>query len=591
MVPLLCGSGTNPALGRPRRFSGANVAFVATLLVVITLVPLWSVDTPPLIDYHNHLARQYIVANLPYSDHLKIFYQADWRVAPYLAMDVIVQGLAKLVSVETAGRIFLSLMFLLVGLAPIVLSLAVQGRVTPIALLGLITIHNETVRLGFVHYMFSIGFALCLLALWIRLRESRPWVRLVLFPILSTLLFFSHLIGFGIYALTVGAYELGRHIEIVRGRVPPSPLSLNSNLRSNLISLAVQFLLPLGIYGLYGPSTTVVGQNEHGGIWRKLVILQETFYYLIPSYLWTLDRILVIALPVALLLLVAMRKLEIARHMFCPLLAMFFLLLAMPANLFGGSGADHRLLPALALLLAGSLTWRTAQNDRKLSGAKTRSHRRDKIGNGTQPWPGQTTRQRPSVQPSSLPNLVAGLLQAGAGNWGRLAFGLIGILIVVRTTAITLEWRSVNREYAEYRRAFESLSDGSRVYYAFGHAGTKRSTSHPLYFLPCLAVAKKHVYLPYLFTSDSNPGINMKYTAGYERLQYLSPGPRLVDGQSPDWSAILDTYDYFILGDAQFFDIAVPGQLMPVYRGSDFAVYKNSTRNAKGGIAESGIRR
>jgi hypothetical protein len=112
-----------------------------------------------------------------------------------------------------------------------------------------------------------------------------------------------------------------------------------------------------------------------------------------------------------------------------------------------------------------------------------------------------------------------------------------------------------------------------------------------MYFLPCLAVAKKDVYLPYLFTSDSNPGINMKYTADYERLQYLSPGPRLVDGQSPAWSAILDTYDYFILGDEQFFDIAVPGQLLPVYRGSNFAVYKNSTRGAKGGIAEPGVRR
>ena len=51
-----------------------------------------------------------------------------------------------------------------------------------------------------------------------------------------------------------------------------------------------------------------------------------------------------------------------------------------------------------------------------------------------------------------------------------LAFGSIGILIIVRTMAITLEWRSNDREFAEYLRAFESLSDGSRVYYAFGRA-------------------------------------------------------------------------------------------------------------------------
>jgi hypothetical protein len=590
MLSLLHRPGTNTALGHPP-LSGASVAFVAILLIIIALVPLWSVDVPPLIDYHNHLARQYILVNLPHSDQLQIFYQADWRVAPYLAMDVIVQGLAKLVSVETAGKIFLSVMFLLIGLAPLVLSLAVHRRLTPIALLALLTIHNETVRLGFVNYIFSIGFALCLLALWIRLRESPPWVRHFVFPILSTLLFFSHLIGFVVYGLTVGAYELGRHIDNVRSRAPRAPLSLDSTIRSNLISLGLQFLLPLAIFALYGPSPAVVSQNSYGEIWRKLELLQGMFSYLIPPYLWTLDRILVIALPVALLLLVALRRIEIAKHMLWPLLALSFFLLAMPWTLFGGSGADHRLLPALALLLAGSLTWRTTHADPKSSVAEGQSYRRRTLEGSTQPpvaRPSQTSSQRLSVQPSGWPDPLARLSQRCAGNWGTLVFGLIGALIVVRAAAITLEWRNTNREYAEYQRAFESLSDGSRVYYAFGRSGATSARS-PNYFLPCLAVAKKDVYLPYLFTSDSNPGINIKYTADYEPLQYLSPGPRLADGQSPDWRATLDTYDYFILGGEHLFD--VPGQLMLVYKGSNFAVYKNSTRSARGRTTESRLRR
>jgi hypothetical protein len=565
------------------------------LLFVIAFVPLWSVDTPPLIDYPNHLARQYILASLPYSDHLQMFYQADWRVAPYLAMDAIVQGLATLVSVETAGRIFLSLMFLLLGLAPIVLSLAVQGRVTPIALLGLVTLHNETMRLGFVNYMFSIGFALCLLALWIRLRESRLWVRLAVFPVLSTLLFFSHLIGFGIYALLVGAYELGRYIETIRGRVPGTPLALDSTVRWKLISLGVQIFLPLSIYVLLGPSTTVTGQNDHGGILRKVEILQGMLSYLIPPYLWTLDRTLVIALPVALLLFVVTRRIEIARHMFWPVLAMFLLVLAMPWKLFGGFGADHRLLPALALLLSGSLTWRPLHSERRLNGTQTGAYRTDANGSGgarwADAWPDRLIPQLLRIQRSSWPNIIVGLFQRRARTWEALAFGLIGVLILIRTAAITLEWRNADREAAEYLRAFEFLRDGSTVYYAFGDAGTDGSRSRPMYFLPCLAVAKRHVYLPYLFTSNSNPGINLKYTARYEPIQYLSPGPRLIDGQSPAWSAILDTYDYFVLGNEKYFGIPVPSSLIPVYRGSAFAVYRNSTRTAKAAKTESGTER
>ena len=536
------------------------LVFAAVLLVVIALVPLWSVDMPPLIDYHNHMARQYILARLPHSDQLQIFYQANWRVMPYLAMDVIVQGLARFVSVETAGKIFLSMMFMLTGLAPIALSLAVQRRVTPISILALLSIHNETVRLGFVHYLFSVGFALCLLALWIRLREARPWVRLGVFPILSTLLFFSHLIGFLIDALTVGAYELGRHIDRVHRRTPRALFSLDSMLRLNVISLFVQFVLPLGIYALYGPSTTVVGQNSYGGIWRKLELLQGMFSYLIPPYLWTLDRILATVFPVALVLLVALRKLKIAKHMIWPLLALFVLLLAMPWAFLGGFGADHRLLPALALLLAASLTWRTADDPKAANAAASQTNRESLF------------------RPGSLDRLS----QRWGGSRGTIAFGLIGILIVVRAAAITLGWRSTNGEYAEYQRAFEFLRDGSRVYYAFGRrAGASgRSAS---YFLPCLAVARKDVYLPYLFTSNGNPGINMKYTPDYEPLQYLSPGPRLADGQAPAWSATLWAYDYFILGNELLVD--VPKELTLVYKASDFAVYKNSSRNAKGDVS------
>jgi hypothetical protein len=121
------------------------------LAAAIALVPLWSVQTPPLMDYHNHLARQFIIANLADSAHLQRFYTVSWYASPYLAMDAIVQFLALLVPVETAGRLFLSAMFLLVAFAPIVLSLAVHGHITPFVLLGLLTIHNQTLSLGFVH--------------------------------------------------------------------------------------------------------------------------------------------------------------------------------------------------------------------------------------------------------------------------------------------------------------------------------------------------------------------------------------------------------------------------------------------------------
>ena len=585
-------SGATSRTPPSHRCSRAYGALVAALLLAVALVPLWSVDIPPLTDYPNHLARQYILANLPQSDHLQTFYQAEWRASPYLAMDAIVQGLARLVSVGTAGRIFLSLMFLLVAFAPLALNLALLGRVTPIALLGLLTIHNETLSLGFVNYLFSVGFALCLLGLWIRFREGRPWVRLLVLPTLSSLLFFSHLIGFGIYALTVGAYEFGRHVELVRGRTPPAPLSWNPAQRAILVSLGLQFLIPLGIFALFGPSATVVSQNTHGGIGRKLDLLLGVFSYLVPPYFWTLDRILVIALPATLLLLAAMRRLAIAKHMAWPLLAILLLFFAMPYELFGGFGADHRLLPAIGLLLAGSLTWRTTRNDRQRGGAGTGP----RLGDVTPADVGRaligslhTGSRVPEVEPPERTGL------ARAPAWTHhvhlvraLALGLIVVLVVLRTAAVTAEWRGADREYADYVRAFGSLTDGSRVYYGFGFAGSAIHGHRPKYFVPCLALATKQVYLPYLFTSAGNPGIILKYTPEYEPLQRLSPGPTLANRQSPNWSAILGTFDYFLLGGERFFDTPVPPQLVPVYRGSDFTLYRNSAAGMKASGSRAG---
>jgi hypothetical protein len=245
------------------------------------------------------------------------------------------------------------------------------------------------------------------------------------------------------------------------------------------------------------------------------------FSYLIPPYIWTLDRILAVVLPAALILLLAMRQLEIARRMQLPLSALLLLFFVMPVEWLGGWGGDHRLLPAIGLVLAGSL--------------------------------------RPKVDTAKI--------------WRRAA-GLFVVLILVRTAGITMEWRKADHEYAEYLRSFELLTPGSKVYYAFGHAGG-RDYWRPKYFLPCLAVITKQVYVPYLFTSNDIPGIPLKYQPASNQLQRLSPGPILVNNQSPDWTAIIDKYDYFVLGNEHFFDAPVPQRLVPVYKGNKFNIYRS----------------
>jgi hypothetical protein len=188
----------------------------------------------------------------------------------------------------------------------------------------------------------------------------------------------------------------------------------------------------------------------------------------------------------------------------------------------GGWGGDHRLLPAIGLVVTGSL--------------------------------------RPSV---------------GTRKTWKRATTLIVVLILIRAAAITVEWRKADSEYAEYLRSFELLPAGSKVYYAFGHANGRESWLRQKYFLPCLAVITRQVFVPYLFTGNDVPGIPLKYKPEYYQIERLSAGPILLNRQSPNWVAIVDKYDYFILGNEDFFDTPVPQSLVPVYKGNKFNVYRS----------------
>lgn len=492
------------------------------ILMAMVIAPLWVVDVPPLLDYHNHLARQYILHRLDTSQTLAQFYASAWPVTPYLAFDGIVQTLSRFMPVELAGKVFLFTMFLLLALSPVALNLSVHRRITPLALAGLLFLHNDTVTLGFVNYLFGVGFALCLFALWIKLREASLDRRLILFPLLCAMLFFSHLLGFMIYLLCVGSYELGRHIAARRDGSWRQILSLDTNQRWNLVSLVLQALPPLVIFALYGPSADTVTSNTHGGLERKFTLLLGMFGYLIPPYVWSLDRLLIIALPAALILLLLLRVLSVPRAMLWPLAAMLVFFFVMPMELFSGWGADHRLLPAFGLLLIGSL------------------------------GPGPA--------------------------WGRFYETAIAIalfaLVAIRATAVTLDWHGSNAHYAKYQLAFDHVPSGSRLFFAFGHTGGKSFRPYPVYHLPHLILARKDVYVPFLFASLPGGGFTLQYQPSVEPLQRLSPGPVLLNRASPSWDELLPAFDHFLLINPQHFSVPVPDDLRLVYSGQALRLYR-----------------
>jgi hypothetical protein len=90
--------------------SAAIVVF--TLLAAGSFLPVLLTPIPAMVDYPNHLARMYLLSQHGTPDANPYYevtwaYEVAWALYPNLAMDLLVPQLARLISVESATRLFL----------------------------------------------------------------------------------------------------------------------------------------------------------------------------------------------------------------------------------------------------------------------------------------------------------------------------------------------------------------------------------------------------------------------------------------------------------------------------------------------------
>ncbi|MBM3488403.1 MAG: hypothetical protein FJX67_17525 [Alphaproteobacteria bacterium] len=139
----------------------------------IAMVPLFAVETIPLDDYPNHLARMHILVEHARTPALQTFYDVRWAAFPNLAMELVVVPLAALVPVELAGRLFLAatLVLLVAGVAAVHRALTGRWSAWPAA--AFLLLYNDTLLFGFVNYLFALGLALLSFAAWIALAAAR----------------------------------------------------------------------------------------------------------------------------------------------------------------------------------------------------------------------------------------------------------------------------------------------------------------------------------------------------------------------------------------------------------------------------------
>ncbi|HLJ20418.1 MAG TPA: hypothetical protein VKU84_09480 [Stellaceae bacterium] len=315
---------------------------VFAALFVLCALPLSLGAILPLVDYPNHLARMYLLANLPSSPTLQAFYAIDWHPLPNLGMDAVVPTLSRVVPLVWAGKIFVLLTFLLLAGGVAALHRALFGRWTLWPCLAFLLLYNRVLLWGFLNYLFGIGLALCGVAVWIALRERHPAMRVLLGAVFALATYFAHLAAYGVLGLLIFGYEAG---VLWRRRASAAECALA------LALAGLPFLPALAFLGESAASLS--GKISFGSPWRKL----DMPFSIFDNYSRPFDVACFVIAIGGLAIAFRRRWIKLAPSMVLPLLLLALAFLAMPSQLFTASGADHRLPLVLALVVVAATSW------------------------------------------------------------------------------------------------------------------------------------------------------------------------------------------------------------------------------------------
>lgn len=323
-------------LGFPR------FATVFAILLLLAALPLGCSEMLPLLDYPNHLARMYLLAHLAQSPPLQQFYDIVWRPVPNLAMESVVPWLSLLMPLDWAGKLFVAVTFFLIAGGVAVVQRCLFGAWSAWSWLAFLLLYNRLLLWGFLGFLCGAGLALWAFAAWIALHRQGAATRLASGCFCALLLYFAHLMAWGLYGVVVLGYEVGL---LLRQR-PGFAAALRA-----LALAGLPFLPPLALM--------LLGSSASGGVvlfaqpGRKLDLVFSVF----DDYNRIFDVACFLLFLAGLGYCFARRWVRLAPEMWAPLAMLLVVYLAMPSQLFTAQGADRRVPLMLFLVLLAGSSW------------------------------------------------------------------------------------------------------------------------------------------------------------------------------------------------------------------------------------------
>ena len=243
--------------------------YIIAILLVIT--PFIGIQNIAFIDYPNHLARYHILENQVNSKFLQEFYTIKGGFYPYWGMESFMRLFTPILGVQTTGRIFVIMSLITPVIGTLLISQTVNKKISTMVLVAPVFIFSAIASWGFVNFLYTLGFAMCAFALWIKL-ENAPWkLRLPLFSIIGLILCSMHMISVGFLGLFIGFWEL---YPIVKTR----KITKDDIIKYTLIGL---IFIPAGLFILSQSADDFGGKDTfYGSIYYRIESTQSLFNFM-----------------------------------------------------------------------------------------------------------------------------------------------------------------------------------------------------------------------------------------------------------------------------------------------------------------------
>ncbi len=312
------------------------------LCTLLAAAPLLHPTIPPLVDLPGHMGRYRVQLALADQPWLANWYDFRWSLIGNLGIDLLVIPLAKIFGLELAVKLIVMTIPPLIVSGLLWIAREVHGRIPATALFALPLAYCYPFHFGFVNFALSMGIALNLFALWLRLaRTGHVTLRAIIFVPLSCLLWLCHTFGWGVLGVLAFSAEMIRQHDA-------GHRWFKAWVRAGLG--CVPLAIPMALMVLWRSGNHVTGQTADWFDWQAKIM----WLTMVLRDRWALADIASAAI-LYLILFKGFRDpaIEYSRNLGLSALFLLAVFILLPRIVFGSAYADMRLAPfvvAIALI-------------------------------------------------------------------------------------------------------------------------------------------------------------------------------------------------------------------------------------------------